>query len=170
MAGVARWPPPQPSGRPRTRRRSSQSSAAGSPRRRSCTCTLRIIGEPEKQVVYPSSIIMEGGRYGTRPVFPRTCATRTTLPLQAPVLGVATGMTHDGPDDARIRWYAHGRQPRHERRRAVGLLSRGAEPRCPGSFSDGHERRTQPNAHGAGARVANGRAPRQALEDDRRMR
>lgn len=28
---------------------------------------------------------------------------------------------HDGLDDARIRWYVHGRQPRHERRRAVGF-------------------------------------------------
>jgi hypothetical protein len=32
---------------------------------RSCTCNERIIAEPEKQVVYPSSIIMEGGRHGT---------------------------------------------------------------------------------------------------------
>jgi len=72
-------------------------------RKRSCTWNERIIAEPETQVVYPFSIVMEGGRHGTRPVFPRAPATRTALPLHAPVLGVATGSSRDGPDDAHTR-------------------------------------------------------------------
>jgi hypothetical protein len=55
-------------------------------------------------MVYPSSIIMEGGRHGTRPVFPHTPAPRTALPLpwHVPVLGVATGPSHAGSDDAHV--------------------------------------------------------------------
>ena len=41
----------------------------------------------------------------------------------------------------------------------LGLLARGAEPRRPRRVGDGHERRPQPDAHGAGARLANGRVP-----------
>ena len=36
----------------------------------------------------------------------------------------------DGTVDARVRRHAHGRQPRDERRRPLGLLARGAEPRA----------------------------------------
>jgi hypothetical protein len=42
---------------------------------------------------------MEGGRYGTRPVFPRALAPRTALALHAPVLAVATESTHTSQAD-----------------------------------------------------------------------
>jgi len=65
----------------------------------------------------------------------------------------------DPADDARVRRHAHGRQSRDECRQPMGFLARGAEPRHPRRVSDGDERRSQPDAHGAGARVAHGGAP-----------
>ena len=70
---------------------------------------------------------------------------------------------HDGSVDARLRRHADGRQPRDERRQSLGLLARSAEPRHPRRVGDGHERRPQPDAHRAGARVADGRAPGEEL-------
>ena len=70
----------------------------------------------------------------------------------------------DGRVDARLRRHAHGRQPGDQRREPVGLLARGAEPRRARRLHDGHERRPQPDAHGAGACVAHRRVPGQELE------
>ena len=39
------------------------------------------------------------------------------------------GRRRDGRVDARLRRHAHGRQPRDQRRRSLGLLARSAEPR-----------------------------------------
>ena len=74
---------------------------------------------------------------------------------------------HDGSHDACVRRYAHGRQPRHERRQSMGFLPRGSESGDSGSLGDGHERRAQPDAHGTGAGVADGGSPGEELEDDR---
>src|SRR5207245_8050455 len=76
---------------------------------------------------------------------------------------------HDGAVDARVRWHAHGQQPRYQRCRSVGLLSRSGESWGPWRFSDGHERRAQPDAYSAGAGVADGRTPGRELEDDRKI-
>src|SRR5262245_12886822 len=79
---------------------------------RSCTCNERIIAEPEPSVVYPSASIREGGRHGTRPVFARTPAPRTALPLPAPVSGVARGTLRATPDDVHARQADHDPFPR----------------------------------------------------------
>jgi gluconate 2-dehydrogenase alpha chain len=68
--------------------------------------------------------------------------------------------------DSRVWRHAHGRQPRHERRGPLGLLTRGPESRYPRCVSDGHERRAQPDTDGTGAGVAHGRAPCGELEGD----
>ncbi len=81
----------------------------------------------------------------------------------------ANPLGHDGPDDPRVWRHAHGRQPGDERREPLGLLTRGAEPRRARRIGDGHERRAQPDAHGAGARLADGGVPGEKLEDHRKV-
>ncbi len=58
----------------------------------------------------------------------------------------------------------------HQRRRSVGLFARGAEPGRSRRVGDGNERRAKSHADRAGARLADGRAPGEQLEDDREVR
>ena len=62
-----------------------------------------------------------------------------------------------------------GDNRRDQRRRPLGLLARGAEPRRPRRVGDGHERRAQSDADRAGAGLAHGRASAAKLEHDREL-
>src|SRR5262249_2126443 len=84
--------------------------------------------------------------------------------------GGARAARHHGPLDPRLWRHAHGRQPRDQRGRPLWLRARGAQSRHPRRLGDGHQRRAQPHAHGAGAGLAHGRASGEELGGDCEVR